>query len=159
METIRQWIAGVCCAAVGCTALELLYPDGTMQKPARYVMMLFFLAALILPLSNIQPTWNEDITHTESQMQQVGDEVEKLIHQQTIEIAQTQLSGTIREIAKGIGVIPKDISVSINTDETGAWRLERVQVKLTASQRLYEHTLTQRMEMQLNVTPEFIYVS
>lgn len=159
MNTLQQWVAGVCCAAVACTVLELLHPEGAMRKPARYMVLLFFLGALILPRGGSSADglrWPETDTAAVSG---VTETVEELLRQQTIRLAETRIAQTVRDIAASVGVTPAALEVTIETDPQGVYTLRQVRLTLAADDRMYEATLLRRLEVQLQQTPEIVYTS
>ena len=101
---MRAWASGVCCAAMGCAVLELLFPDGALQKAMRYVTALFFLAALVLPLTELSPEQVRSLPETTAP--EVQDSVEALLRAQTVHIAETQLAASVREIAASVDARP-----------------------------------------------------
>lgn len=58
INTVRAWAIGLCFAAVACAVLELLNPNGTLRKPMRLLIGLFFLCVLIFP--SIELTQNAE---------------------------------------------------------------------------------------------------
>lgn len=156
MQWFSRWTAGVCCAAVGCTVLELLYPGGVMQKPMRYVTALLFLAALVLPLSETVPGSLPEPEHTPSG---IYSEVESLMEQQTVRLAEEQLTSSVRKLAADAGVEPVWTEVSIGQDDAGQYRLQYIHICLPEAQQSMAVLLSCRIEAQMGLRPEFSYVS
>ena len=54
MNSITQWAAGLCVAAVGCTALQMLAPKGGLGKLFRLLIAAFFLCCMVSPLLSLK---------------------------------------------------------------------------------------------------------
>ena len=61
MDGIRAWSTAVCLSALGCAALQLLAPQGSLGKVFRLVANTFFLCCMLLPLLNIGSLTKLDI--------------------------------------------------------------------------------------------------
>ena len=53
MEEIKTWAFSICCASVAGGILNLLLPEGNVQKTYKTVFCIFFLCIIISPLSEI----------------------------------------------------------------------------------------------------------
>ncbi|MBQ9083322.1 MAG: stage III sporulation protein AF [Clostridia bacterium] len=154
---MRTWAAGVCCAAMGCAVLELLFPDGALQKSMRYVIALFFLAVLVLPLPELSAETRRD--PPETTVSEVATGVEELLRAQTVRMSEEQLAASVREIAAAIDAEPQSIEVTVGQDPDGNYLLTNIRICLPESQRLLEKTLAYRVEAQMNLRPEFVYAA
>ena len=54
MNSVSQWAAGLCVAAVGCTALQMLAPKGGLGKLFRLIIAAFFLCCMASPLLSLK---------------------------------------------------------------------------------------------------------
>ncbi len=153
---MRAWASGVCCAAMGCAVLELFFPDGALQRAMRYVAALFFLAVLVLPLTELSP--EEVLSLPDTTAPEVQDSVEELIRAQMVHMAEAELAASVREIAVAVDAQPQKIEVTVGQDADGRWLLMCIRIYLPEAQRLLEQTLAHRVEAQMNLPPEFVYV-
>ncbi len=52
MEQITQWATTVCIVAVACSLIEILAPSGEASKMINFVLGLFLVVAVLLPVGN-----------------------------------------------------------------------------------------------------------
>ncbi len=156
MQWFSRWTAGVCCAAIGCAVLELLYPHGIMEKPMRYVLALFFLASLVLPLSE---SVRNVLPEPETAPSEVYNEVESLMQEQTVRLAEAQLASTVRALAAEAGAEPKWVEVSVGKDSAGQYQLQGIHLCLPEAQRPMAQPLARRIETQMGLRPQISYAS
>ena len=156
MQWFSRWTAGVCCAAIGCAVLELLHPSGAMEKPMRYVLALFFLAALALPLSD--PVRNV-LPEQETVPSEVYNEVEALMQEQTVRLAETQLASVVQTLAAEAGAEPEWVEISVGQDHSGQYKLKSICICLPEAQRSIAQALSLQIEAQMGTRPEFSYAS
>lgn len=50
MQIVKNWALIICFASIACTMLELITPDGKMEKMMRLVFGAFMVCAIIVPL-------------------------------------------------------------------------------------------------------------
>lgn len=155
---ITQWAAGVCCTAVACTLLELLFPDHAMKKTARYVISLFFLAAVVTTVTEFSGTMSNFPENTGSELIGSNEKMEQLLEKQTLSVAQESIRALAEKTMTQIGVQPQKIEPVILRNESGAYELERIIVYISGRDVIYEETLHLRLLHQLGIEPEFVYM-
>ena len=53
MAELTEWAGAVCAAAVICAVSEILLPDGSVAKTVKFVLGLFLIVSVMLPLVNM----------------------------------------------------------------------------------------------------------
>ena len=52
MEQITQWATAICIVAVACSLIEMLAPSSEASKMMNFVLGLFLIVAVLLPVAN-----------------------------------------------------------------------------------------------------------
>ena len=157
MQSIRQWTAGVCCAAIACTLLEMLHPSGAMKKAARYVTALFFLAAMLIPLAQMDGALPSMEPNAASSAEEETQSLTELMERQTISAAEESIrQQAVRELVD-IHVTPVSVSPVVEADAQRNYCLTRLIIRLQPEDVVYESTIRMRMQKLLQITPELIY--
>ncbi len=156
MQWFSRWTAGVCCAAIGCAVLELLHPNGAMEKPMRYVLALFFLASLVLPLT--EPV-QSILPEPETAPSAIYNEVETLMQEQTIRLAEEQLASAVQTLAAEAGAEPEWVEVSVEVDNDGQYKLKSICICLLDAQMNLAAALSRQVEAQMGLRPQISYAS
>jgi hypothetical protein len=127
-----------------------------MERPMRYVLALFFLASLVLPLSEPMQSM---IPEPETDVSAIHNEVETLMQVQTVRLAEEQLTAIIRTLAVEAGAAPEWVQADVGTDNSGAYRLQSIRLCLPDTQMNLAAALSRQVEAQMGIRPEISYVS
>ncbi len=126
MEAIRAWGGALCVAALGCTAVQLLAPSGSLGRVFRLLVNTFFLCCLLLPLCSAE---RFSLRNVEVLPQSVVSEL-------LADTVTEQLEGQVRDTVEALtrqamaerGVECKKIEVHTDISEEGGIYIQRVTV-------------------------------
>lgn len=153
MNGIKLWVLGACFSAAACALLELLCPSGKMQKSARTVTAIFFLCTVLLPagrmLKNIS-LGSGELLQTVS----VPEELSSRVAEQSCSVAQQSIQNLIRGLLARHGVVPKRISVTVETDDLGTIQVCGAFIWLSADDLAKEQQIRTWVDEELGLAVE-----
>lgn len=159
IDSVRQWVAGICCAAVACTLLELLHPNGNLKKTARFVTTLFFLAVLVLPIKSFHADLSQLPQNNLNATTEQADAVQRLMHSQIIAAAEEQVRQTAHDTITQIHLTPLRIETKIERETDGTYYLSVFDVYLHESDRAYAATVRMRLYRAIGTEPRVLFQS
>lgn len=130
MGDIKGWILGICFAALVCSLLEMLFPNGNMEKSAKFITALFFLCAMVIPAAKQLKNTNWDYTMEISAQANVNGALEDKVSEQLMHASEKNLERLISDLLEEQKIIPDKISVTMDTDETGCIVIKGTEVYL-----------------------------
>ena len=134
MQDIKAWIIGICFASVACTVLEMILPEGKMKKTGKYVLSIFLLCAMFVPLTKLNITLPSSQGVPDS-VSQTASQLENATKEQVFALAQKNLESEMTEELEmmGIHLVRIDIALQQKKDD-----IYVQQVKLWISQDSYD---------------------
>ncbi|PWM41007.1 MAG: hypothetical protein DBX66_00410 [Clostridiales bacterium] len=131
METIRQFAAMVCVAAVGCCALRLLLPQSALEPVLRVILSAFFLLCLLLPLRGISlPEFSAGSALFEGEVAGGQQQLSERLREQVEQAAGDNLRTVIDEKLKKFGISGTNIGIKIHTSTAGSIDITGVELML-----------------------------
>ena len=131
MEAVKDWVVGVCAAAMVCTLLDLLLPRGKTEKAAKLVTAMFFLCAMLVPVASgwKELDW-EDVTEAGGEGLSM-EELEKKVGEQVLEVSGRSMEESVAKALRESGIEAEKISVRMHIDREGYISMERTDIFLT----------------------------
>lgn len=106
MSGLSQWILAVCIAAVAGGLLKMLLPPGSMERAMRWVLCIFTLSCLLLPLFQTNG-WEIDFTSLEAAgepdtalSERVEEQTARLVERRLLEQTQRQVEACGAKLVK-----------------------------------------------------------
>lgn len=116
MEAIRQWASSICFAAVAGGITLLLAPNSGLKKVMKMTVMVFFISAMALPLTNLSVM--KELEDMEMyQPEELSNQVAQTSKDAAISAAKSQLETSIKKIISDLGIKADSIAINITTDE------------------------------------------
>ncbi|MGN0536416.1 MAG: stage III sporulation protein AF [Acutalibacteraceae bacterium] len=136
MEQITAWAAGLCLCALVCAILEIITPDGSTEKIVRFVLGLFMICAVAVPLVNISlnfEDWAVVAPYKEN------SQLETEIQNQSLRLVNEALEEQIKTVTARFDTVP--IKTEIHTDIDGNNRISIVSVTIVLEHDVAEKSL------------------
>ena len=115
MEALREWVLGICIAAVAASIVKIISPSGGMQRTMKVISAVFMLCIIISPLIG-EVSFDFD---AESYAVEIPDssELSERIEEQTDIYTKAQLKALIETYLKREGIERAHISIIMERDE------------------------------------------
>lgn len=136
MEQITAWAAGLCLCALVCAILEIITPDGSTEKIVRFVLGLFMICAVAIPLVNISlnfEDWAVVAPYEEN------SQLETEIQNQSLRLVNEALEEQIKTVTARFDTVP--IKTEIHTDIDENNRISIVSVTIVLEHDVAEKSL------------------
>ena len=149
MEWIRNWLCGVCAAAILLAIMKELAPKNFAGHCVKMTASLILILAVLSPLRNekISGLWAEsqwiapELPQQEQRLTQTNENLE-------LSIIEEKLSAYIWEQARDLGISCR-VSVHAGKGGDGNWRPESVEIALDhAIPEAKKQQLSERIEQQ-----------
>ena len=155
MDTIREWATALCVTLVGGAIFKMLTPNGSMEKTIRFVIGLFFTAAVIMPFfsGNIRfefPTVAEGGEYQNEELEETVDAGIKTLIERSVNKQITQLLNSNSISAQKVGS-------SINISQDGSISIECVEIYLSGQYEAVDEDIRKIIKKELNIEPDIIY--
>lgn len=122
MDAIKAWAMTLCFAAVAAGMAGIIAPHGSMEKIYKFVISIFFLACLLVPVFSIRQIRLPEISTDDSAASFVGYGAESMVRQQQEQAVKGRLTQMITGCFAKYQVKPisTEIELSENQDGLGA---------------------------------------
>ena len=155
MNIVREWSTIICLAAIVCTMLELMCPDGKTEKMVRFVLAAFLLCAMISPLTGTISKISFDMKTNSAE--ENNSAFKKKVSQTAINVA----ADNIKELAKTeldqYNISSKKIDVLMDTNDVGS--ISMIKMKVYLKERQSHHDVKKILEDKLGIETEIVYGS
>lgn len=113
MDTVRQWAAAVCFAAMAGGLCLFLIPNSTMSKVVHLTVSVFFLCALILPITDmdLEAGWN-NLENEQEKLNEIAAQMTEQSELSAYQIAEANINKIVRNALDDMGI--KTIACTIN---------------------------------------------
>lgn len=130
MNTIKNFGIIICIIASSCSILELIYPNGNMEKIMKFITSAFIIYSLVFSISNISkinihdfiPTCKSDNKYNKSFFNKLNDQTNEKINQNLLPI--------INKYLNDINVHTKKINVIMDTKDKSSISIIKIQIFL-----------------------------
>lgn len=150
MNALSQWILAVCIAAVTGGLLRMLLPPGSMERTMRWVICVFTLSCLLLPLLQ-SSGWEWDFSSLET-TGEPNIALAEQVEEQTRYLIERELLSKVQDVVEAEGA--KLTKFHLNTDSEGGSGIDitQVEVVLRASDAERCNRVHARLEEELGLT-------
>ena len=154
MDGIRAWSGAVCLAALGCTALQLLAPAGSLGKVFRLSVHTFFICCMVLPLLKTSATVMLDIASLPEPVisELVNDTVNEQLQSQVREVVGRYTETALAER----GAAAKKIEVITDISDEGCIYIQHVTITVDKQTVPIAKVVGEVLEQQWEATVEVI---
>lgn len=103
MEILKDWVSDICVTILFMTAIELVLPENSIKKYAKFVLGLIFIVVVINPIINFVNQDNnlyKDITVNENYIDKFDDYLENNFEEYSDRVRKTTLESFKDNLAK-----------------------------------------------------------
>lgn len=155
MGDVRAWILGICFAGMACSILDMIYPNGNMEKSIKLVTAVFFLCAVVVPAADHLGHFNLELTQQTSAQISASEDLEEEVNQQVLKVAQINMEAAVRSLIQDqFSVKPLEILVTMDTREDGSIQMECIEILLTAEDKEKSAEIQRYIAEQTGIQPE-----
>lgn len=119
MEEIKTWAFSICCASVAGGILNLLLPEGNVQKTYKTVFCIFFLCIIISPLSEINFSKTDFLKNKNNSFSEEKISENEFIKNSSAYIEE-EIINSVNEIFMEENLYAEEICVNVNISEEGS---------------------------------------
>ena len=154
MDGIRAWSGAVCLAALGCTALQLLAPAGSLGKVFRLSVHTFFICCMVLPLLKTGATAMLDVSSLPEPVvsELVSDTVNEQLQRQVCEAVESYTASAFAER----DITAKKIEVTTDISDEGCIYIQHVTITVDKQTVPIAKVVGEVLEKQWEATVEVI---
>lgn len=118
MEKIQNWAFSLCCASIAGSLLNIILPEGSLQKTFKTVLCVFFLCILVSPFAKTDFI-NDDFTFFNNRENEY-DLSENIFTGDSLEILKNEIIAETEGVLDNYGIYDREISFSANISEDGS---------------------------------------
>lgn len=117
MDALRGWATALCFAAVAAGMAGILAPQGNLEKVYKFVISLFFLACVLMPLFSMKNLDLDRLTRSVEAAAAVssvsGGSLAQTIGKQEMDEAAQNVASLVRQSCQASGAQPQSVSVRV----------------------------------------------
>lgn len=150
METIKNWAIVLCYAAVAAGMAGIIAPHGNMEKTYRFVISVFFLACVLVPVFSIRHVSLPADVFAEENGSSMNAGVESLVKQQQTQAAEAQLEQMTESCCETCGAAPVSVDAAV-TESGGALGAGTVTVTLAPGDLAKKDAIAAKIKEKLGL--------
>lgn len=151
MEIARNWTVAICFAAVACTVLEMLHPNGVMKKSLRLAESLFFLCVLVFPLTQIDFDIDSIKHNYSSQVEANVEALSQILTAQSENAVKSAIAEAVKKELSKEGIETLEITVETFRSEEGI-ELKSINIAVDQSQVEKVRQIIDRMSINAMIS-------
>ncbi len=155
MKLVKEWSTVICLAAIVCTILELICPNGKMEKIVKFVFSSFMLCAVISPIASTVPKISLEFSN--SSKHQCDSSFKEKISEQTLNVCRDNIVNLVKNELDKQNINAKKIDVLMDTDNSESISIIKVVIHL--SEKESHKDVKKFLEDNLGIETEIIYGS
>ena len=128
MNSVKEWSAAICMAALAAAMLQSLVPNGSMERMVKFVIGAFVICVLIQPLSKIVPQINVDLQETTKKP--ANSQLANTVKNQMSTAAQDSIKNLVITELNNLNIKCKNVNAIMDTNEDGSISINKVVVIL-----------------------------
>lgn len=132
MSAFYGWSISICLSAVAASIFELLIPKGNMEKMFRFILGVFMVCIILVPINNVVSSIKNNITIQKYQYQ--DGEYNSYVNEQYINSAKEVIYNKSLESLSDMGVNAKSIDVTMDIDNDNNISMVLVEITLPKSE-------------------------
>ena len=156
MEAIKSWALIICFASVACTMLEIITPDGKMEKMMKLVFGVCMLCAIITPL--ITTLKNIDISLKANDYEYNIKEYKNEFDTKINEVAIDKIKDLVLNELSLINIKPRKIDVFMDMKDKDCISIKEITVTLDKQNLNKQEEVKKVIEEKLGIKTNIIVV-
>lgn len=155
MEQITQWATAICIVAVACSLIEMLAPSSEASKMMNFVLGLFLIVAVLLPVANSLKSG--DFSFDKINLIQKNTDLPKCTDDLTINVGKTSIENLIKEALRKEKIGYKKITVNMDSSTGESIDIIRAEILVDKSYRNKLIQVQDVVEKNTGIKPD-VYV-
>jgi stage III sporulation protein AF len=128
MNAVKEWSAVICMAALIAAMLQNLVPSGSMQRMVKFVIGVFIICVLIVPLKKITPIIQLDIDEDTNSIN--NSQLKNTVDNQYSLAVKESITNLVMTELNSINIKCKNVNVIMDTNEDKCISINKVVVNL-----------------------------
>lgn len=156
MGAIRSWALIICFASIACTMLEIITPNGKMEKMMKLVLGVFMICAIITPL--VTTFRNIDINFKTNNYEDDLEEYKNKFDTKMNEIAIDKIKDLTLNELNLINIKPRKIDVFMDMKDKDCISIKEITVTLDKKNLNKQEEVKKVIEEKLGIKTNIIVV-
>lgn len=128
MNAVKEWSAVICMAALIAAMLQNLVPSGSMQRMVKFVIGVFIICVLIVPLKKITPIIQLDIAEDTNSTN--NSRLKGTVENQYSSAVKESITNLVITELNSLNIKCKNVNVIMDTNEDKCISINKVVVNL-----------------------------
>ena len=128
MNAVKEWSAVICMTALIAAMLQNLVPSGSMQRMVKFVIGVFIICVLIVPLKKITPIIQLDIDEDTNSIN--NSQLKNTVDNQYSLAVKESITNLVMTELNSINIKCKNVNVIMDTNEDKRISINKVVVNL-----------------------------
>lgn len=155
MEAIKSWVMTICFAAIAAGMAGIIAPSGNLEKIFKYVISLFFLACILVPVFNLKNIKIDEFIPAVSQSSTDSNSQPDFVARQAIDQTKSNLSDLICGCCKTYGVTPLFVYIDVSQSSGGQINVTGCKAILNKQDIVKKNELKTAVKDQLGLDIDF----
>lgn len=154
MDLLKSWGITVCLAALSAGIAGIMAPAGKMEKTFKFVVSLFMLCCLLLPLLSFYNI-NLQCLQFKATNSAANSDLTKTVASQQEQMARQNISKLISDCCKSCGVTPRAVNVFLIKDKNNTYSVTAPEIVILhedmAKQEKIKETVMKRLGIDIKI--------
>lgn len=152
MDAIKNWAFSICCTGIICGIINILVPEGSVQKTFKTVLSTFFICSIISPVVTMDLGGTIDLSEFFSDKEITYEEI--YFTDNSAEYIEAELYEATSSFLKKNDIKSKDILIKINISENG--NIDINKFVITLENKCDIAYLSEKIKDEIGIKPEII---
>lgn len=131
MSALKTWVFSICVASIVGAIVQMLIPNGSMEKVMKVVVGIFFLSCVFVPLVTLLPNIEYDFElDSGDEVKRIAENMDYVTANQTIEYANTKITDAISYTLDRNNINYKKIDVNYNIAEDSSISINEIEITM-----------------------------
>ena len=154
MESLSAWVAVICISALCISILNLLSPNGSMMKIFKFVMGIFMICVMIIPLTSLD--FNKfNISYIEKN--EISQKLQNGVAEQEKNIVSDEIKEYVYKLLKKENIEPVNIEIITDIKDDNSISIERIEIFIERKDLYSRQTIIKLVEEELEIDSE-VYI-
>lgn len=156
MSAVRAWVTVICISAVACTMIELMSPSGKMEKMVKFVLGVFMMYALIVPLKGATTKFSLNLKSPQYGLSSNTREFGEKVSEQAKKVAEDNIRRQVEKLLENKGISAKKIAIFMDTKEDNCISIIKIRVYLESRDKNKTSQVGQLIEEKLKIQTDVL---
>ena len=155
MDEIKSWVLTICFAAVAAGMAGILAPSGNLEKIFKFVISLFFLACVLIPVFSMKKISISEFLPAASSCVSDSGSLQDFVTKQEIDEVKIRISNLVCSCCKEYGVNPTYVYSTVAKSSSGEISISECRVVVTQKELKKKKELEQAVKEKLGLHAVF----